>query len=61
MMIIDGSERIIWPMWIMLSWNCGLGMDQNLATFALNYFAPKSSSAPAISPSNILLIHSIMS
>jgi hypothetical protein len=25
MMIIGGSERI--PMWIMLSWICGLGLD----------------------------------
>jgi hypothetical protein len=63
MMIADGSERIIWSMWIMLSWICSWGFNKNQPSYLLllNYSKPKSSSAPAISPTNVLLIHPIMS
>jgi hypothetical protein len=59
LMIIDGSERIIWSMWIMLSWIGSLGLDKNQPHCPT--VEPKSSLAPAISPTNILLIYSIMS
>jgi hypothetical protein len=57
---MDGSERIIWSMWIMVSWITVCGLEQKISHILCPTSEPKSSSAPAISPTNILLIHSIM-
>jgi hypothetical protein len=46
-------------MWIMLSWIGSLGLDKNQPHCPT--VEPKSLLAPAISPTNILLIYSIMS
>ena len=58
MMIIDASEMIIWSMSIMLIWISHWHFKKNHHICPTS--EPKSSSAPAISPTNILLIHSII-
>jgi hypothetical protein len=34
MMMFDGSEGIIWPMWMVLSLSRGWGLNKKSATFA---------------------------
>jgi hypothetical protein len=61
MMITDGSERIIWSTWIMLSWIAVRAWTKISFHICCPTSKPKSSSAPAISQTKVLLIHPITS
>jgi hypothetical protein len=55
MMIINGFELIIWPMWVMLGQICGQGSTK--IGFDFSNFEPSYYQMTSIEPTNSMLIH----